>query len=135
MATSKTLSPTNVTISIPAMTDVPDASVFSNCVDKEADAINTVNTNLNTRINQSFTAISDCNSAYQNGLTLYTYGSTTTNRPSSSSYGTLMVIASIAQTNIWVRQLAFGTGDSTKIYSRMKINDGGWTPWSTFSAS
>lgn len=42
MATSKTLTPTNVTISIPAMTDVPDASVFSNCVDKLADAINTI---------------------------------------------------------------------------------------------
>lgn len=43
MATSKTLAPTNVTISIPAMTDAPDASVFSNCVDKEADAINALN--------------------------------------------------------------------------------------------
>lgn len=43
MASSKTLTPTNVTISIPAMTDVPDASVFSNCVDKEADAINALN--------------------------------------------------------------------------------------------
>lgn len=48
MASSKTLTPTNVTISIPAMTDVPDASVFSNCVDKEADAINALNSNLNT---------------------------------------------------------------------------------------
>ena len=46
MATSKTLAPTNVTISIPAMTDQPDASVFSNCVDKEADAINTLNSQL-----------------------------------------------------------------------------------------
>ena len=43
MATSKTLAPTNVTISIPAMADAPDASVFSNCVDKEADAINALN--------------------------------------------------------------------------------------------
>lgn len=46
MATSKTLAPTNVTISIPAMADAPDASVFSNCVDKEADAINALNSNL-----------------------------------------------------------------------------------------
>ena len=45
MATSKTLTPTNVTISIPEMTDSPDASVFSNCVDKEADAINSLNSN------------------------------------------------------------------------------------------
>lgn len=48
MATSKTLNPTNVTISIPAMSDVPDAAVFSNCVDKEADAINTLNTKAST---------------------------------------------------------------------------------------
>ena len=40
MATTKHLDPTNVDISIPAMTDQPNASVFSNCVDKEADAIN-----------------------------------------------------------------------------------------------
>lgn len=46
MATSKTLAPTNVTISIPAMTDAPDASVFSNCVDKEADAINALNSKI-----------------------------------------------------------------------------------------
>jgi len=46
MATSKTLTPTNETISIPAMTDQPDASVFSNCVDKEADAINALNSQL-----------------------------------------------------------------------------------------
>lgn len=46
MATSKTLAPTNVTISIPAMTDAPNASVISNCLDKEADAINALNSQL-----------------------------------------------------------------------------------------
>ena len=46
MATSKTLAPTNVTISIPAMTDAPNASVISNCIDKEADAINALNSQL-----------------------------------------------------------------------------------------
>lgn len=46
MATSKTLTPTNETIQIPAMTDAPDASVFSNCIDKEADAINALNSKL-----------------------------------------------------------------------------------------
>ena len=40
MATSKLLKPTNVTISIPAGTDIPDQSVSSNCIDKEGDAIN-----------------------------------------------------------------------------------------------
>ena len=60
MATSKTLAPTNVTIQIPAMTDTPDASVFSNCVDKEADAINALNSKIaeytfkaKTKISQS----------------------------------------------------------------------------------
>lgn len=48
MATSKTLTPTNVTISIPEMTDSPDASVFSNCIDKEADAINALNNKIRT---------------------------------------------------------------------------------------
>lgn len=55
MATSKTLAPTNVTISIPAMTDQPDASVFSNCVDKEADAINALNSKLTTVVDNSLT--------------------------------------------------------------------------------
>lgn len=53
MATSKTLAPTNVTISIPAMADAPDASVFSNCVDKEADAINA----LNSQITPSYASV------------------------------------------------------------------------------
>lgn len=51
MATSKTLAPTNVTISIPAMTDAPNASVLSNCIDKEADAINTLNSQMATKAN------------------------------------------------------------------------------------
>ena len=46
MATSKTLAPTNVTINIPAMADQPDMSVVSNCIDKEADAINTLNSQI-----------------------------------------------------------------------------------------
>ena len=43
MATSKTLTPTNVTISIPAMSDRPNQSVNSNCIDKLADAVNDLN--------------------------------------------------------------------------------------------
>lgn len=42
MATSKLLKPTNVTISIPEFTDQPDQRVNSNCIDKEADAINSL---------------------------------------------------------------------------------------------
>ena len=50
MATNKTLTPTNVTIAIPAMADKPDASVLSNCVDKEADAINALNSNISDMV-------------------------------------------------------------------------------------
>lgn len=46
MATSKTLTPTNVTIQIPDFTEKPDQRVNSNCIDKEADAINALNTNI-----------------------------------------------------------------------------------------
>ena len=54
MATSKTLKPTNVTIQIPAFTDKPDQRVNTNCIDKEADAINALSdqiaSNLNTNL-------------------------------------------------------------------------------------
>ena len=63
MATSKTLAPTNVTISIPAMADAPDASVFSNCVDKEADAINALNSHLVKSAN--VTGTTDSSGAFQ----------------------------------------------------------------------
>lgn len=56
MATSKTLTPTNETIQIPAMTDAPDASVFSNCIDKEADAINALNSKITTATEITLTA-------------------------------------------------------------------------------
>ena len=46
MATSKTLAPTGVTIQIPEFTDQPDQRVNSNCIDKEADAINALNNKI-----------------------------------------------------------------------------------------
>jgi len=48
MATSKILTPTNVTIQIPEFTDQPDQRVNTNCIDKEADAINALKTSLDT---------------------------------------------------------------------------------------
>ena len=63
MATSKTLAPTNVTISIPAMTDAPNASVLSNCIDKEADAINT----LNSQIASDWTGCADYKETIESG--------------------------------------------------------------------
>ena len=58
MATSKTLAPTNVTISIPAMTDQPNASVLANCADKEADAINALNSQIANLPDVSYASIS-----------------------------------------------------------------------------
>ncbi len=46
MATSKVLAPTGVAIQIPEFTDKPDQRVNSNCIDKEADAINALNSNI-----------------------------------------------------------------------------------------
>lgn len=46
MATNKTINPTNQTVQIPAMTDAPDASVFSNAISKTIDGVNTLNSQL-----------------------------------------------------------------------------------------
>ena len=50
MATSKTLTPTNVTIQIPAFADKPDQRANSNCIDKEADAINALSDHIATKV-------------------------------------------------------------------------------------
>lgn len=71
MATSKTLTPTNQTISIPALGDAPDASVFSNCIEKEADAINTLNSQLEF-INRSIQVPYTCESYAQFNTNLKT---------------------------------------------------------------
>lgn len=56
MATSKTLTPTNVTVSIPAMTDVPDASVFSTTASATVDAVNKIKSDLTRKsTNKSIT--------------------------------------------------------------------------------
>ena len=54
MATNKTIQPTNVTVQIPAMADVPDASVFSNAIDKSIDGINAINSQIATRAKGAF---------------------------------------------------------------------------------
>ena len=78
MATSKTLAPTNVTISIPAMTDAPNASVLSNCIDKEADAINTLNSQLASKITTG-TMVVACSA----GKTQISYANLPSGKPDS----------------------------------------------------
>ena len=63
MATSKTLTPTNVTIQIPEFTDQPDQRVNSNCIDKEADAINALNTQIANKV-KAVTLEKTVNSGY-----------------------------------------------------------------------
>ena len=46
--TTKTLAPTNQTITIPDMTERPNASVLTDAISKEADAINALNSNIAT---------------------------------------------------------------------------------------
>ena len=58
MATSKTLTPTNVTIQIPEFTDQPDQRVNSNCIDKEADAINALNSKIAWKLKDTATGTS-----------------------------------------------------------------------------
>ena len=87
MATSKTLAPTNVTISIPAMTDAPNAAVISNCLDKEADAINA----LNSQIAEAYGNIAT-NIDYQKTghvVTVYINGATISNASSWTELATL----------------------------------------------
>ena len=70
MATSKILAPTNVTISIPAMTDQPNASVLANCADKEADAINALNSQLANPANVAYTSVTGTSlSDFESALT------------------------------------------------------------------
>ena len=97
MATSKTLTPTNVTIQIPEFTDQPDQRVNSNCIDKEADAINSLNTaigNIDPKRGDLNTISSDTTII---GLDAGTYqvvlssGTPVTNGYIPAQYGTLIV--------------------------------------------
>lgn len=123
MATSKTLTPTNVTISIPEFTDQPDQRVNSNCIDKEADAINAVNTKLTTADAQSMTNLNDVTSTG-----LYSYdklSSAMTNAPSTGTYfsGTLRVTYYNANK---VTQEFIESGG--RVFTRHKWN-GTWNAW------
>ena len=55
MATSKTIIPTNQTVSIPALADVPDISVVSDALDKTIDAINTLDTHTAMKYDSTHT--------------------------------------------------------------------------------
>ena len=122
MATSKTLAPTNVTISIPAMTDAPNASVISNCLDKEADAINALNSQIN-----GYTTMS--NGTNLNTLTTtgnYMVGNIAqmTNAPAACGSSGFFYVS---KNSTYIKQEFFGNLGSTH---RFSYDSGStWTAW------
>jgi len=119
MATSKTLNPTNVSISIPALGDAPDASVFSNCIDKEADAINALNSQIGKyQGTRAWVAGANCNDYTTEGL--YMLSDNLTNAP--LTWFTLTVYA---PRNDAITQIAMKTPN--EIYIRFYTSS--WSAW------
>ena len=126
MATSKTLTPTNVTIQIPEFTDQPDQRVNSNCLDKEADAINALNTHIVndvfTKSPKSIAFTGDLNNVNLIGY-YFGQGSSMSNAPySTSTYYAILAFGRM--------QLAFAhsADGSVRLYQRHYINDK-WYAW------
>lgn len=136
MATSKTLAPTNVTISIPAMTDQPDASVFSNCVDKEADAINTLNSQIGdidwATNGTNIPANSDINNyktpgKYYSSSTSAT--STMSNAPVTGGFSLFVVILGYD----WINQYAMPVNGQTIKHRVYTASSNTWSAWQTLT--
>lgn len=136
MATSKTLAPTNVTISIPAMADAPDASVFSNCVDKEADAINALNSQIgNIDWSTRGTQIpnnSDINTyrtpgKYYSSNTAAT--STMSNAPVTGGFSLYVIINAYD----WVNQYAMPANGQTIKHRFYADSTSTWSEWQTLT--
>lgn len=137
MATSKTLAPTNVTISIPAMADAPDASVFSNCVDKEADAINALNSQLTPSSSYTLTPNSDYIKA--GNVTMRVYGRLVvistegilfkTALPSSSTNNNILLFTNPTGIHTGTGMVSLVRFNSSAKPLRFRIQGGGITPW------
>ena len=134
MATSKLLKPTNVTISIPEFTDQPDQRVNSNCIDKEADAINTlseqigtVNSNINKKIKTVSNNVSTCLNAFtysENGtLTIIPVEIGSSDSPTTNGVWTILQTGS----GNYGWQLALQS-DTDSLFFRRKFT-GNWTSW------
>ena len=93
MATStKTLTPTNQTITIPDMTERPNASVLTDGIGKEADAINALNSNLAVKTG-TFTADS-------------------TNHPNGDPHFTVKQYGKVVSINGYMRSLGSFNADT-----------------------
>ena len=114
MATSKLLKPTNVTISIPEFTDQPDQRVNSNCIDKEADAINSLSEQIGSlkfiHVSVNGNTSKTVTIANTTRVLIYTSGgavnSMTMYSVSSNSAGTMYIKEFISGSNITVTSSA-----------------------------
>ena len=129
MATSKTLTPTNVTIQIPDFTDQPDQRVNSNCIDKEADAINSLNTAIANYVTaggvSKYVSTGSMDDIKTPGR--YFYANQLTNRPSTTD-GYLDVYALNAN---YIKQIAHES-ITYKMYVRY-CNNGTWSSWDSYA--
>lgn len=135
MATSKTLTPTNVTIQIPAFTDQPDQRVNSNCIDKEADAINALNSkiaNINKYIPSSFGTSYDSvfNDIGNNTGSRYDIMEAGATNTPTSSYALCITVKRVAGGGSTILGTQVAITVSGTIYKRTYANNA-WGNWST----
>ena len=122
MATSKLLKPTNVTISIPEFTDQPDQRVNSNCIDKEADAINTLSEQLENYY-KSPTTTTDFNNITSDGIYKFDWTSngSTYHRPANQGGQLIVCVKDTIKTQIYMTS-------STEMFIR-GYHDNAWESW------
>lgn len=135
-ATTKTLTPTNQVISIPAFTDKPDNRLQTDSTSKLADAVNALSGQIgNSNIKQD--QVSDLNDAViQDGFKFFTYLNTASNKPgtgggagicfANGGYAVQIVFANRgADDNFTYLRNAWGLGTSSV----------SWGTWKLISAS
>ena len=128
MATNKTLTPTNVTISIPAIGDLPDASVFSNCVDKSADAVNAVFSSLAGLAKNQAEGINNVDLNDYRTPGVYYFASGCTNAP--ATYFMCIVIGR----NDFAIQIGIAAGSKNVLRFRVYVNNA-WDSWRTLQGT
>jgi len=113
MATTKTIQPTGETITIPAMTDRPDASVFSTDVSRITDAVNSQNQSLE-KLQTATTIPSNTNiKDYCDSLSVGTYwavlgsSSTALNQGGPVANATILFISKYASEHIQIIAVPF----------------------------
>lgn len=124
MATSKTLTPTNVTISIPEFTDQPDQRVNSNGIDKLADAVNALNTHVENLSATTISNLSDVPVNSQGRLT-FNAGVSPTGSQLAANY---QCYGSSTRRTITITDVG-GSSDYVSYY-----NGSSWTTWKRLSS-